>query len=468
MSVSPQMHRASGFRLLEAALLHSCKPPSIPPSPATATAAPTHPPGLATLPAWRCPIGGPYQAVIDLYQLYEAIVARGGIEADAPDAAWWELSDAATAAAGAPRPLPREALLAPAQMRQVYNARIRGFLAFMGDLVKQYEEDEVKKRRQEEERQRQRALAAQQQQQQQQLLLMSQQRQQQQMQHYMMQQQRLGQVVDPVRMMTQHLLLLQQQQQQQQAAAAHGAAAAAPRQQQQQPHHRAAAGGSHHHHHHHHHQQRHDSSTAAAAKADAPKRGRMEVAPSPQRNPELPRKRGRPSNADRGIEVPPKDPYYNEFPRKRGRPSNVDKAAEAERRSAAASGRYPTPPPARRGATPLDTPTPPPPDVPDLVPGDRLRSTLAFLRGASLSFAAEEGGAAGGAAGGGGAGATGPVAEAAGLARRYRKELSRLSSARCVALPPELYPLFGGRAPPRQTRPRNTRQRAAQSDGHTP
>jgi hypothetical protein len=71
--------------------------------------------------------------VVDLYQLYQAIVARGGIAPAAPDAEWAALLQAAAvtgAAAGGG---------GAAAMRGLFQSRIRGFLEFMADLVRQYE-----------------------------------------------------------------------------------------------------------------------------------------------------------------------------------------------------------------------------------------------------------------------------------------------------------------------------------------
>lgn len=72
--------------------------------------------------------------VIDLYRMYQATVARGGITLDAADHEWCALA-AGCSLTGAPAAVTGTAIA----IRSMYNARMRGFVDFMADLVRQYE-----------------------------------------------------------------------------------------------------------------------------------------------------------------------------------------------------------------------------------------------------------------------------------------------------------------------------------------
>jgi hypothetical protein len=296
---------------------------------------------------------------VDLYQLYQSIVTRGGIAADAPDPDWLSLARAA-----APPPPPAGAAPAPAgaaaaaAVRQLYQARVRGFLDFMADLVLQYE---IAKREGA-------ARAAAQQ--------------------------------GAPRGQYGHR---HQRQRAPQAPAAPAAAengscgyaaesgsdvpAHEQQQQQQQQRQRPGSSGLHH----------------------------LDSRPASQR----PAGRGAAPAGGRGGIVRLGQQQAQPAPRQQQRQSSL-----ASR-------------PAARS---------PAPEVPDPVPGDRLRSALAWVRGASLGLAEK------------------PYADVtavnAALWRRYRGALGRAAAASRAALPLELYPLFGAEPPAAPRRSGRTRAQA--------
>jgi hypothetical protein len=109
-----------------------------PPAPRAPRAAPTAT-GLSVPANWRCSLNVVNQqlVIVDLYQFYQCVVSRG-IAPSAPDPEWAALLQAcavtgrAAASGGA-------AALAAAAIRQAYHSRIRGFIDFVADLVRQYE-----------------------------------------------------------------------------------------------------------------------------------------------------------------------------------------------------------------------------------------------------------------------------------------------------------------------------------------
>lgn len=96
------------------------------------------------MPNWRFPLGTPYNAVLDIHLLYEAVVACGAIDdaAAVPHLLWLELFNVATTDANGSR-LSQHALSAlftPAQMREIFCERLQGFFVFMAELVMRFEE----------------------------------------------------------------------------------------------------------------------------------------------------------------------------------------------------------------------------------------------------------------------------------------------------------------------------------------
>jgi hypothetical protein len=370
------------------------------------------------VPGWRCPLGGTHATVLDLYLLYEAIVARGGVEDAAADAVWWQLAAAATSGPEGAIPVPRAGLLPPAQMRKVYAARIAGFIDFMADLVRRFEEKE--------QRQQQPAgpapgggaaagAAAMLQEEQQLLDLQQQVRQHQHQQQQLLTQQ---QAVNPLHLLTQHLLLqqqallLQQQQQQQQAVLAQQQLL---QQEQQQLLLRQ-----------HHQQQQFERE---------------------QYERQLQQQQRRLTHSQHVVRVGPSSVRQSNpvITVRSASGAGAYSTRSATARVTPPAGRHPTPPGRARTATP---PLPPLPDVADPVPGDRLRSMVAWLRGAAAGAppAAGSGSGAGGDGAAAAAAAFPSLADAA-LARRYKPHFQRACGATRAALPPELFPLFGAKGP---------------------
>jgi hypothetical protein len=129
LSLHPPLASRTGSHCPEKA------PTSRPPPPTGTAPTPlTRPPraGLSLPQEWRCALGAGHRTSVDLYQLYQAVVMRGGIPSKAPDEDWLSLLRACMVL-GNPGPA------APNAMRALFAARIRGFLDFMADLVKQYE-----------------------------------------------------------------------------------------------------------------------------------------------------------------------------------------------------------------------------------------------------------------------------------------------------------------------------------------
>jgi hypothetical protein len=100
------------------------------------------------VPGWRWPLSNRAAAglYLDLFLLYSAVVSRAGVEPDSSsDRELWQLSRAATTDAGggpAGGAAPRDALLAPDDVRLLIKGRLEGFYDFLAQLVDRYNQQQ--------------------------------------------------------------------------------------------------------------------------------------------------------------------------------------------------------------------------------------------------------------------------------------------------------------------------------------